>query len=55
MESSSTAILIYFSPLNVDYSSNIIQIRTKWVGGLMKTIVEEGWLNSKPKVYVPVP
>jgi hypothetical protein len=55
MASSSTAIFISVSPLDVDSSSNVRQIQTKWVGGLMKTIVEKGWLDSKPKVYAPVP
>lgn len=55
MASSSTAIFISVSPLKIDPSSNIRQIRTKWVGGLMKTIMEGGWLDSKPKVYAPVP
>jgi hypothetical protein len=43
------------SPLKVDPSSNIRQIRTKWIGWLMKTIEDKGWLYSKPKVYAPVP
>jgi hypothetical protein len=55
MASSSTATIISVSPLNVDPSSNIRHIRKKWVGGLMKTIVDKGWLDSMPKVYAPVP
>jgi hypothetical protein len=55
MASSSTAIFISVSPLNVDPSSNIRQIRTKWVGGLIKTVVDKGCLDYKPKIYAPVP